>query len=122
MKDQYRFLGHVDEMVGLTGIEIEYDKLETTVHRRGTKTFGTLTMNKSKNRYANIDMIPCKFKVTYIRSFFELHVLPWSLYKIKVEWPNSHINYDSKKWYVCRSFLSTFSCDDRLPILNVIVL
>ena len=60
LRDQYKLLGLVDGYVGLTGLEIEYDKLDTTVHRRPTKTFGTLSINKSKNRYANIDMIPCK--------------------------------------------------------------
>lgn len=59
LRDQYRFLSTVDEHVGLTGLEIEYDKLESTVHRKATKTFGTLNINKSKNRYANIDMLPC---------------------------------------------------------------
>ena len=48
LRDQYKFLGTVDGMVGLTGLEIEYDKLDSTVHRRGTKTFGTLTINKPK--------------------------------------------------------------------------
>ncbi len=60
LRDQYKLMGTVDGMVGLTGLEIEYDKLDSTVHRRGTKTFGTLSINKPKNRYANIDMIPCK--------------------------------------------------------------
>ena len=60
LRDQYRFLSTVDDLIGLTGLEIEYDKLESTVHRRGTKTFGTLTVNKAKNRYANVDMLPCK--------------------------------------------------------------
>ena len=60
LRDQYRFLGTVDEIIGLTGLEIEYDKLESTVHRKATKTFGTLNINKAKNRYANIDMLPCK--------------------------------------------------------------
>lgn len=60
LRDQYRFLGTVDEYIGLTGLEIEYDKLESTVHRKPTKTFGTLNVNKSKNRYANIDMLPCE--------------------------------------------------------------
>ncbi len=63
LRDQYRFLGTLDEQMGLTGLEIEYDKLDSTVHRHGTKTFGTLNINKAKNRYANIDMLPCKSRV-----------------------------------------------------------
>ena len=65
LQDQYRLLGMVDEYVGLTGMEIEFDKLDSTVHRRPTKTFGTLVVNKSKNRYANIDMIPCELHMRF---------------------------------------------------------
>ena len=60
LRDQYRRLCQVDEIVGLTGLEIEYNKVESTVHQRGTQTFGTLEVNKPKNRYTNIDMIPCE--------------------------------------------------------------
>lgn len=60
LRDQYRLLNMVDEYLGLTGLEIEYDKLDSTIHRQTTKTIGTLAVNKAKNRYANIDMIPCE--------------------------------------------------------------
>ena len=60
LKEQYKRLGAVDEVLGLTGLEIEFDKLESTIHRRPTNSFGTLQINKSKNRYANVDMLPCK--------------------------------------------------------------
>ena len=59
LKEQYKRLGIVDEVVGLTGLEIEFDKLDNTIHRRPTNTFGTLQINKPKNRYANMDMLPC---------------------------------------------------------------
>ena len=59
LRDRFRALGMVDAYVGLTELEIEYDKLETTVQRRSTKNFGTLKVNKPKNRYANIETIPC---------------------------------------------------------------
>ena len=91
LKDQYRFLGNVDEMVGLTGIEIQYDKLESTVHRRGTKTFGTLSMNKSKNRYANIDMIPCEY--CYALIFTCSNNNDMRLYGSCIYYLVSHINF-----------------------------
>lgn len=61
LKEQYKKLGAVDEIVGLTGLEIEFDKLDNTIHRRPTNTFGTLPVNKPKNRYANAEMFPCKY-------------------------------------------------------------
>ena len=60
LQDQYRLLNMIDEDIGLTGLEIQYDKLDSTIHKRATRTIGTLAGNKAKNRYANIDMIPCE--------------------------------------------------------------
>lgn len=65
LREQYKRLGAVDEVVGLTGLEIEFDKLDSTIHRRPTNSFGTLQVNKSKNRYANVDMLPCKWMQSF---------------------------------------------------------
>lgn len=64
LREQYKRLGAVDEVIGLTGLEIEFDKLDSTIHRRPTNSFGTLQVNKSKNRYANVDMLPCKWQLS----------------------------------------------------------
>ena len=66
LREQYKRLGAVDEILGLTGLEIEFDKLNSTIHRRPTNTFGCLPINKSKNRYANVDMLPCELITTTI--------------------------------------------------------
>ena len=44
-----------------TDLQIEFEKLESTVHQRGRmrRDTGTLLVNKIKNRYANQEMIPC---------------------------------------------------------------
>ena len=60
LKEQYKKLGILDGTVGLTRLEIEYGDLDKTIHRRPTKTVGTLQINKLKNRYTNAEMIPCK--------------------------------------------------------------
>jgi len=68
LRDRFRVMGMVDSYVGLTELEIEYDKLETTVHRRSTKNFGILKINKPKNRYANIETIPCELFISPINT------------------------------------------------------
>ena len=60
LREQYMRLRAVDEVIDLTGLEIEFDKLDSTIHRHPINSFGTLQVNKSKNRYANVDMLPCK--------------------------------------------------------------
>ena len=60
LKEQYRKLGEVDEIVGLTGLEIEYEKLKTTIHRNPTAINGGLQINRQKNRFANPDFVPCE--------------------------------------------------------------
>ena len=60
LRDQYKRLLPVDEDVGLTGLDIEFDKLDSTIHRRPISYYGALPVNKPKNRYANLDMLPCK--------------------------------------------------------------
>ena len=60
LREKYKRLGAIDEVVGLSCLEIEFDKLDSTIHHRPFSNSGTLPVNKSKNRYANRDLLPCK--------------------------------------------------------------
>ena len=60
LKEQYKRLGAVHEVTGLTGLEIEFDKLHNTIHCHSSSWTGALPVNKSKNRYFNKDLLPCK--------------------------------------------------------------
>ena len=62
LREQYVRLDAVHWDTGLTKLEIEFDKLDSTIHRRPTTTIGALQINKSKNRYANVDLLPCKWR------------------------------------------------------------
>jgi hypothetical protein len=63
LREQYKRLGAVYGVTGLTELEIEFGKLDSTIHLRPKVTFGALPVNRSKNRYALVDsgMLPCKW-------------------------------------------------------------
>lgn len=67
LREQYMRLRAVDEVIDLTGLEIEFDKLDSTIHRHPINSFGTLQVNKHKNRYANVDRLPCKWQPSLIK-------------------------------------------------------
>lgn len=60
LQEQYRQLCEVDVETKVTGIAMQFDNLERTIHRKLRRYTGTLIVNKPKNRYgANPDTIPC---------------------------------------------------------------
>ena len=62
LRDQYMRLDAVHGVTGLTKLAIEFDKLDSTIHRHPTSTIGALQINKLKNRYNNADLLPCKWQ------------------------------------------------------------
>jgi len=60
LRDQYRRLGIMDDPKGKTDLQIEFEKLDTTIHRKIHRNTALLPVNKLKNRYANQDMVPCE--------------------------------------------------------------
>ena len=60
LQEQYRQLCEVDVEEKVTGIAMQYDNLDHTIHRKLRRNTGTLIVNKPKNRYgANPDTLPC---------------------------------------------------------------
>ena len=60
LRDLYRRLGIMDDPKGKTDLQIEFEKLDTTIHRKIHRNTALLPVNKLKNRYANQDMVPCE--------------------------------------------------------------
>ena len=60
LRDEYRKLGIVDVQVGKTGLEIEFSKLQSSIRVNFIRTHSTLPSNKPKNRYADMEMLPCE--------------------------------------------------------------
>lgn len=62
LRDQYRRLGIMDDPREKTDLQIEFERLDSTIHQRARmrRDTGTLMVNKIKNRYANQEMIPCE--------------------------------------------------------------
>ena len=79
LRDQYRRLGIMDDPREKTDLQIEFDKLESTVHQRGRmrRDTGTLLVNKIKNRYANQEMIPCTLLIIKLICLAYSSVSPW---------------------------------------------
>ena len=79
LRDQYRRLGIMDDPREKTDLQIEFDKLESTVHQRGRmrRDTGTLLVNKIKNRYANQEMIPCALLIIKLICLVYSSVSPW---------------------------------------------
>lgn len=48
----------------MTGLSIQFNKLQSTIHSKPGNSAGTLHSTKNKNRYANEDMLPCKLCIT----------------------------------------------------------
>ena len=60
LQEQYRHLCEVDVEEKVTGIAMQFDNLDCTIHRKLRRNTGTLVVNKPKNRYgANPDTLPC---------------------------------------------------------------
>ncbi len=59
LPDRYKMLGTMDSRLVKTEIQIEFEKLESTIHYHPTQMVGTLPANKHKNRYARLEMITC---------------------------------------------------------------
>lgn len=60
LQEQYKQLCEVDVEIKKTGLAIEYEKIDLTIHRNLRRNTGTMHFNKAKNRYgANLDAIPC---------------------------------------------------------------
>ena len=70
LQEQYAQLCEVDVEAKVTGLALEFDKLDITIHRKLRRNTGTLIVNKSKNRYgANPDAIPCTVTIKLLLSF-----------------------------------------------------
>jgi hypothetical protein len=61
LREEYRKLGIVDVQRGQTGLEIEFTKLQSSIRVNPMKTYCSLPSNKPKNRYADMEMLPCGF-------------------------------------------------------------
>ena len=61
LQEQYRLLADVDVETKKTGLAMEFEKVESTIHRKLRRTTGSMHYNKPKNRYgANMEAIPCE--------------------------------------------------------------
>jgi len=58
LRDQYRRLGIIDDPKGKTDLQIEFEKLDTTIHRKIHRNTASLPVNKLMKRYANRDCWP----------------------------------------------------------------
>jgi len=65
LRDQYRRLGVIFEKSGKTALETEFEKIDTTIHRHPGKSISTLPTNKLKNRYTDMEMMPCGLTISY---------------------------------------------------------
>ena len=64
LQEQYKRLGEEEVGTGKTGLELEFAKLNSTIHQQPRRDIGTLPINQPKNRFAsNTDTIPCKSAV-----------------------------------------------------------
>lgn len=61
LREEYRKLGIVDTERAQSGLEIEFTKLQSSIRVNPMKTYCCVPSNKSKNRYANMEMLPCEF-------------------------------------------------------------
>ena len=65
LQEQYRQLADVDVETKKTGLAMEFEKVESTIHRKLRRTTGSMHYNKPKNRYgANMEAIPCEYLAT----------------------------------------------------------
>ena len=74
LQEQYKQLCEVDVEQKVTGLSLQFDNLDRTIHRKLRRNTGTLQFNKPKNRYgANPDALPCMFEASIFLSY--CHVL-----------------------------------------------
>ena len=60
LHEQYKQLLEVDVETKVTGLTMQFENLNHTIHRKLRRNTGTLLVNKPKNRYgANLDALPC---------------------------------------------------------------
>lgn len=72
LQDQFRQLCEVDVETKKTGIKMEFDKVDATIHRKQRRTTGTMNVNKPKNRFgANPEALPCKNIILFLSTNFE---------------------------------------------------
>ena len=62
LREKYRNLGNVDVERGQTGLEIEFTKLQSSIRVNPMKNYCHIPSNKPKNRYTDMEMLPCEFK------------------------------------------------------------
>ena len=83
LKEQYRGLGIVNPVTAKSRLQTEFANLDATVHAKPMISYAAMPTNKTKNRYANTDMIPCKLDIHRDK---ELHIQPslltWSMVDI----------------------------------------
>ena len=61
----------VDPEAGETRIELEFQKIATTIHDDHTKTNASMPSNKTKNRVNDTAMLPCKRQVNVAATYFD---------------------------------------------------
>ena len=62
--DRYRLLLDVDVETKMTGLAMEFEKVENTIYRKLRRNTASLDFNKPKNRYgANMNAIPCELPI-----------------------------------------------------------
>ena len=65
LREQYKQLCEVDVEQKVTSLNLQFDNLDRTIHRKLRRNTGTLQVNKPKNRYgANPDALPCMFEAS----------------------------------------------------------
>lgn len=72
LQDQYRQLSEIDVVTKVTGLSMQFDKLDITIHHKLRRNTGNMHVNKPKNRFgANPDAIPCMSVTTHQKNSFE---------------------------------------------------
>lgn len=62
--NHYKYLSAVDPETRKTRLELEFNKLASTIHRNQTRINATMPSNRAKNRFHDDDVTPCRFKCT----------------------------------------------------------
>ena len=60
LANQYKRLCTVDPNLRINRLELEFNKLASTIHQQNTRANAAMPSNKTKNRYHDQDTLPCK--------------------------------------------------------------
>ena len=62
LSNHFKHLSSVDPGSRVTRIELEFNKLASTIYHQHTRINATMPSNRTKNRYPDEDVTPCKSK------------------------------------------------------------